>query len=82
MSDPRPSQSDPTPEERKGDSSFLPVVIMAGIAIVVILVSALFIIKSHQNRIVPKANDTSHPTSQIVSPRLNRSIESETIIPA
>jgi sensor domain CHASE-containing protein len=82
MSDPRPSQSDPTPEERKGDSSFLPVVIMAGIAIVVILVAALFIIKSHQNRIVPKASDTAHPTSQRVSPRLNPSIESESIFPA
>jgi hypothetical protein len=72
MSEPRPSLSDPTPEERKGDSSFLPVVIAAGIVLIVILVAALIFLKVRQTKAIPKANDP-HPTSQIVQPRMHPS---------
>jgi cell division protein FtsN len=69
MSEPQPSRNDPTPEERKGDSRFLPVVIAAAIAVIVILVAALIFLKAKQTNAIPKANDT-HPTSQFVQPRL------------
>jgi hypothetical protein len=65
MSEPQASRNDPTPEERKGDSSFLPVVIAAGIAIVIILVAALIFLKVRQTKAIPKANDP-HTTSQIM----------------
>jgi hypothetical protein len=74
MSDPQPSRSDPTPEERKGDSRFLPVVIAAGIALIVILVAALIFLKVRQTNVIPKATD-AHPTSQIVQPRMQPSIQ-------
>ena len=65
MSEPLPSNSDPTPEKRKGDSSFLPVVVMFAIAIVVILIGAIVFIKARQNKAVPNPSE-SHPTSQIM----------------
>jgi heme/copper-type cytochrome/quinol oxidase subunit 2 len=63
MSEPLPSNNDPTPEERKGDSSFLPVVIMFAIAIIVILIGAIVFIKARQNKAVPNPREP-HPTSQ------------------
>jgi hypothetical protein len=48
MSEPQPSNSDPTPEERTGDSSFLPVVIAAAVAIIVILVAAIIFLKARE----------------------------------
>jgi hypothetical protein len=72
MSEPRPSLSDPTPEGRKGDSSFLPVVIAAGIVLIVILVAALIFLKVRQTKVIPKANDP-HPTSQIMQPSMHPS---------
>jgi hypothetical protein len=64
MSEPQASNNDPTPEERTGDSSFLPVVIAAGIALIIILVAALVFLKARQTKVIPKATDP-HPTSQI-----------------
>jgi hypothetical protein len=64
MSEPQPSRSDPTPEERKGDSSFLPVVIAAGIALIIILLAAVVFIKARQTKVIPTPHD-AHPTSQI-----------------
>jgi hypothetical protein len=52
-------------EERKGDSSFLPVVLAAGVALIVILALAVFFIKGTGKKILPKTPDP-HPTSQIV----------------
>jgi cell division protein FtsN len=72
MSEPQPSRNDPTPEERKGDSRFLPVVIAAAIAVIVILVAALIFLKARQTHAIPNVNDT-HPTSQFVQPRLQPS---------
>jgi len=63
MSDPLPSNNDPTPEKRKGDSSFLPVVAMFAIAIIVILIGAIVFIKVRQNKAVPNPKE-AHPTSQ------------------
>jgi hypothetical protein len=65
MSEPLPSNNDPNPEERKGDSSFLPVVIMFAIAIIVILIGAIVFIKARQNKAVPDPREP-HPTSQII----------------
>jgi hypothetical protein len=65
MSDPLPSNNDPTPERRKGDSSFLPVVVMFAIAIIVILIGAIVFIKARQNKAVPAPGEP-HPTSQIM----------------
>jgi len=63
--EPLPSNNDPTPERRKGDSSFLPVVIISGIVIVLILIVAVLVIKGRQHKIVPAKSDTA-PTSQVL----------------
>jgi hypothetical protein len=83
MSEQKPTRSDPTPEERKGDSSFLPVVIAAGIAIIVILVAALIFLKVRQTQVIPKASDPqTHPTSQIMQPRVLSPIQPQLNIAA
>jgi cell division protein FtsN len=64
MNAPQPSRIDPTPEERKGDSSFLPVVIAAGIALIVILIAAIIFIKARQTKTIPTPHE-AHPTSEI-----------------
>jgi hypothetical protein len=64
MSEPRPSNSDPTPEQRVGDSSIKPVVIAFIACIIIVLVAALIFIKARQSHIVPKANE-SRPVSQL-----------------
>jgi hypothetical protein len=81
MSEPQPSRNDPTPEERKGDSRFLPVVIAAAIAVIVILVAALIFLKVRQTNVVPKAND-SRPTSRIIQQPPLGSIEPQLTIAA
>jgi cell division protein FtsN len=74
MSVPQPSRNDPTPQERKGDSRFLPVVVAAAIAVIVILLAALIFLKVRKTGAIPKANDAG-PTSQIVQPRLQPSLQ-------
>jgi hypothetical protein len=64
MSEQKPTRSDPTPEERVGDSSIKPVVIAFMVTIVLILLAALIFIKARQSKAVPKVNEAS-PTSQI-----------------
>lgn len=62
-----PTRNDPTPERRVGDARFLPVVIAAGVALVVILIAALLIIRGKNKEVVPDKGP--HPaTSQIVLP--------------
>jgi len=63
--EPLPSNNDPTPERRKGDSSFLPVVIISGIVIVLTLIVAVLVIKGRQHNIVPAKPNTA-PTSQVL----------------
>jgi hypothetical protein len=65
MSEQRSTRSDPTPEERTGDSSIKPVVIGFIVTIAIILVAAVIFIKARQTKSVPKATD-AHPTSQIM----------------
>jgi heme/copper-type cytochrome/quinol oxidase subunit 2 len=65
MSEPLPSNNDPSPEERKGDSSFLPVVVMFVIVIIVILIGAIVFIKARQSKAVPNPKEP-HPTSQTI----------------
>jgi flagellar basal body-associated protein FliL len=72
MSEPLPSNSDPSPEERKGDSSFLPVVVMFVIVIIVILIGAIVFIKARQNKAVPNPQEP-HPTSQTMPSPLRTS---------
>jgi hypothetical protein len=67
MSEQKPTNSDPTPEERVGDSSIKPVVIAFVVTIAIILVAALVFLKVHQSKVIPKAND-QRPTSQIMRP--------------
>jgi hypothetical protein len=67
MSEQKPTASDPTPEERVGDSSIKPVVIAFVVTIAIILIAALVFIKSRQTKVVPKVDD-QHPTSQITQP--------------
>ncbi|MCU1222638.1 MAG: hypothetical protein JWQ42_731 [Edaphobacter sp.] len=64
-SEPLPSDNDPTPERRKEDASFLPVVIISGIVIVLIFIVAVLVIKTRQQKIVP-AKPNSSPTSQLL----------------
>ncbi len=65
MSEQRPTRSDPTPEERTGDSSIKPVVIGFIVTIAIVLVTAVIFIRARQTKSVPKATD-AHPTSQIM----------------
>jgi hypothetical protein len=81
MSEPQPSNSDPTPEERTGDSSFLPVVIAAAVAIIVILVAALIFLKIRQNKAIPTTTD-KHPISRLVLPAAPLSLQTRLSIAA
>ncbi|MBB5318017.1 hypothetical protein [Tunturibacter empetritectus] len=65
MSQPQPSNSDPHPEERTSDSSFLPVVIAFAVAILVIMVAAIIFIKTRQTKAIPNPKEP-HPTSQVM----------------
>lgn len=59
-----PTRNDPTPEERKGDSRFLPVVIIAGIVLIVILIAAVVLIWGKGHKILPTDQD-NRPTSSL-----------------
>jgi hypothetical protein len=67
MSEQKPTLSNPTPEQRVGDSSIKPVVIAFVVTILIILVAALIFIKARQTKIIPKTHD-ARPTSQIAQP--------------
>jgi hypothetical protein len=60
-----PTRNDPTPERRTGDSRFLPVVILAGIALIVLLLAGILVIKGKGSKAVPSGQD--HPTSSLVT---------------
>ena len=59
-----PTRNDPTPEERVGDSRFLPVIIAAGVALLIILIAAVVLIRGKGDKIAPQ--DNTRPISQIV----------------
>jgi len=61
----QPTRNDPTPEERKGDSRFLPVVILAAIALIIILIGAVVLIRGKGHKMVPQSQD-NHPSSSLV----------------
>jgi len=61
----QPTRNDPTPEERKGDSRFLPVVILAAIALIIILIGAIVLIRGKGHKIVPQSQD-NRPSSSLV----------------
>ena len=61
----QPTRNDPTPEERKGDSRFLPVVILAAIALIIILIGAIVLIRGKGHKIVPQSQD-NRPASSLV----------------
>jgi cell division protein FtsN len=67
MADKEPTPTDTTSAERKGDSSFLPVVVAAGVALIIILISAIIFIKSRQTKVIPTPHD-AHPTSRLLHP--------------
>lgn len=57
------TRNDPNPAARKGDSRFLPVVILSLIALLIILAAAVVLIRGKGHKIVP----TEQPnTSQLV----------------
>jgi hypothetical protein len=64
MSVQKPTTSNPTPEQRVGDSSIKPVVIAFLVTILIILIAAIIFIKARQTKVVPKATDPRHPTTQ------------------
>lgn len=68
MSTPTPSRNDPTPHRRRGDSSFLPVVIMAAIFLLIAFIAALILMRTRQNKIVPAPHQPTS-TSQITAAR-------------
>ncbi|MBS1822385.1 MAG: hypothetical protein JST61_10485 [Acidobacteria bacterium] len=55
----------PPTEEHLGDAEFLPVVIAASVALVVILVAAIVVVAGTGKHLVPQ-DKTQHPVSQIV----------------
>jgi Na+-transporting methylmalonyl-CoA/oxaloacetate decarboxylase gamma subunit len=67
MSEQKPTRSDPTPEQRVGDSSIKPVVIAFVVTVLVVLVAAIIFIKARQTKVIPKATDP-HPTTQMMQP--------------
>ena len=69
MSVQKPTASNPTPEQRVGDSSIKPVVIAFLVTILVILVAAIIFIKARQTKVIPKTNN-ARPTSQITQPAI------------
>jgi nucleoside recognition membrane protein YjiH len=73
MSEQKPTTSNPTPEQRVGDSSIKPVVIAFLVTILIILVAALIFIKARQTKVIPKTHD-AHPTSQITQPAIPMTI--------
>jgi len=62
-----PTLNDPTPHTRKGDSIFLPVVILAGIALIVLLILGVLLIKGKGRKMIPHEQN-EHPTSRLVQP--------------
>ena len=62
----QPTRNDPTPEERKGDSRFLPVVIVAAIALIVILIASIVLIRGKGHKIVPQSPQDNRPNSSLV----------------
>jgi hypothetical protein len=60
-----PTRNDPTPEERKGDSRFLPLVILAVIALIIILIGAIVLIRGKGHKIVPQSQG-NHPSSSLI----------------
>jgi len=63
------SRNDPTPEKRKGDSSFLPVVIAAAVVLLVLFVVFLIFIRGRNEKIVP---GRANPRSSLVLPYMPR----------
>lgn len=61
-----PTRNDPTPEARTGDSRFLPVVILAAIALIVLLIAGIVLLKGKGPKMVPHVQD--NPTSSIAQP--------------
>jgi hypothetical protein len=62
---PEPSNNDPTPKARTGDSSFLPVVIVSCVVILLLLIGAIVFIKSRKEKAVP-LHSAPHTTSEII----------------
>jgi hypothetical protein len=62
----QPARNDPTPEERKGDSRFLPVAILAAIALIVILIGALVLIRGKGQKIVPQSQHNRRASSSVM----------------
>ena len=69
MSQQKPTASNPTPEQRVGDSSIKPVIIAFVVTILIILVAAIIFIKARQTKVIPKTHD-ARPTSQITQPAI------------
>jgi len=69
MSVQKPTTSNPTPEQRVGDSSIKPVVIAFVVTVLIILVAAIIFIKARQTKVIPKATHP-RPTSQITQPAI------------
>jgi len=69
MSQQKPTASNPTPEQRVGDSSIKPVIIAFVVTILIILVAAIIFIKARQTKVIPRTHDAS-PTSQITQPAI------------
>jgi hypothetical protein len=59
------ARNNQTHDEREGDSRFLPVVILAGIALIIILIGAIMLIRGKGNKIVPQSQN-NHPYSSLV----------------
>ncbi len=60
-----PTRNDPTPQRRKGDARFLPVVIIAAIALVLILIASVVLIGGKGKKLVPHEQD-NHPKSSLL----------------
>jgi cell division protein FtsN len=58
-----PTRNDPTPDGRRGDSRFLPVVIVAAVTLIVLLIAAVVLIRGKGHKMIPQ--DQDRPTSSL-----------------
>lgn len=54
MSVQKPTTSNPTPEQRVGDSSIKPLVIGFLVPILIVLIAAIIFIKTRQTKVIPR----------------------------
>jgi hypothetical protein len=75
MSEPKASRSDPTPEERTGDSSIRLVIVAFVATIIIVLIAAMIFVRARRTKAIPAPHD-AHAMSQTISPSVGSPLRS------